>query len=422
MFVFDKMPDPILGLGGLEPGLSTEEKAVQGAAHQFAREVMRPIGVALDKMTPEEVIAHSSPIWSYLKQIKDSGLLDLKALAAMSAQEKARMMPLIFEELGWGDSGLTIAAIALSFPAFAAGMSGNPELIEEFGSSLGCWVGTQPDRGSDAVDWDATEVHPGARQPRGNLNAKVVGDQVVVNGQSAAWVSAGPLAQSAFVCCQCDYGDGLWDAQGRPNLINVLVPFDHRVTKGKPLNKLGQRALPQGEIFFNEVVLSKKYIMNGRDTAAGGLFGIVTFANMDMAMTFTGVARAAFEHALAYVHERKQGGVALINHQSVRARIFNMWRKVETARALTRRVVDFNFGSNGPHLLASITGKTFVTQTAVEVANEALQLFGGNGLAKDYPLEKLLRDATASLIEDGENNLLSLKGATWLSKWYQHHS
>jgi hypothetical protein len=162
MFVFDEMPDPVLGLGGLEPELSAEEKAVQETAHQFAKEVMRPIGIALDKLTPEDVIAPASPIWSYLQQLKDSGLLDLNALAAMSAGEKARIMPLIFEELGWGDSGLTIAAIALAFPAFAAGMSGNPELVEEFGSSLGCWVGTQPDRGSDAVDWDATEVHPGA--------------------------------------------------------------------------------------------------------------------------------------------------------------------------------------------------------------------------------------------------------------------
>ena len=156
-----------------------------------------------------------------------------------------------------------------------------------------------------------------------------------------------------------------------------------------------------------------------REQAMPSFFGALTFGNMEMAATFTGVARAAFEHALAYVHERKQGGAELIEHQSVRMRIFDMWRKVESSRAMSQRVFQYNYGPHGPHLMASITSKTLVTQNAFDVACEAMQLFGGNGLTTEYPVEKLMRDARASMVEDGENNLLSLKGGSWLSKWYR---
>ncbi len=419
MFAFDRIPNPRLGLTGLEAGLSEEERAVQDAAHRFAEQVMRPIGAKLDRMTPEEVVAAGSPLWDYLKQMNEVGLLDLKAIGAMPSEQKARMLPLIFEELGWGDPGLAILSLATAFPAFGAYMSGNPELIERFGACVGAWVGTQPDRGSDLGDIEATQVHPGTRQGRGNLFARIVGDEVVITGQSSAWVSGAPIAQAGFVFCQCDYGDGLWNERGGLNYIAALVPFEKGVTKGKPLDKLGQRPLPQGEIFFDEVVIPRRYVLAGKDASYGMFFGALTFANMEMALTFTGVARAAFEHALAYAHERKQGGTQLVNHQSVRQRLFDMWRKVETARAIAQRVVNYNYGPNGPHVLGSVTSKTYVTQAAFEVANEALQMFGGNGLTKEYPLEKVFRDARAALIEDGENNLLGLVGASWLSTWHK---
>ena len=95
---------------------------------------------------------------------------------------------------------------------------------------------------------------------------------------------------------------------------------------------------------------------------------------------------------------------------------------METARALTQRVFDYNYSNNGPHLLGSVTSKTFVTDTAFEVASEALQLFGGNGLTREYPIEKIMRDARASMIEDGENNILKLKGMRWLSEAYRDNN
>ena len=420
MFVVDEIGLPKLGLTGLEANLSEEERAIQDSAHRFAEEVMRPIAEKLDKMTPEDVVAPGSPIWDYLKQIKASGLLDLEMIASMGDAEKSRIIPIIFEELAWGDSGLTLLAMVTSFPAFAAHATGDPELIERFGDKIGCWLGTQPERGSDVVDFGGTEIHPGTQQNRGSLHARIEGDEVIVNGQSSAWVSGSPIAECALAYFGCDYGDGLFKEDGTQHLIAIMIPFDlDGVSKGKPLDKLGQRSLPQGEIFFDEVRVPLKYVVAQKEEAAAAFFGAITFANMEMAITFTGVARAAYEHALAYVHERKQGGVPIIEHQSVRLRLFGIWQKLEACRALAHRVFNYNYSDNGPHLLSSMTSKTFVTQNAFEITSEALQLFGGNGLTKEYPLEKLMRDARASLIEDGENYVLGMKSASMLSSVYK---
>ena len=423
MFVVEKIGLPNLGMTGLESDLTEEERAIQDSAHRFAEEVMRPIAEKLDKMSPEDVVAEGSPIWDYLQQIRESGLLDLEMMASMSNEDKSRLIPIIFEELAWGDSGLTLLAMVTSFGAFTAYASGDEELIERFGGKLSCWLGTQPERGSDICDFDATEVHPGTQQNRSNLVAKVDGDEVIINGQSSAWVSGAPIAESTLMYCSCDYGDGLIREDGSHNMIAMLVPFDiPGISKGKPLDKLGQRSLPQGEIFFDDVRIPLKYVVAQGEAAKASFFGALTFANMEMAVTFTGVARAAYEHALDYVHERKQGGVPIIEHQSVRLRLFGLWQKLEACRALAHRVFKYNYSSKGPHVLASMTSKTFVTQNAFEIASEALQLFGGNGLTKEYPIEKLMRDARASLIEDGENNVLGLKAASMLSAVYKNEN
>jgi alkylation response protein AidB-like acyl-CoA dehydrogenase len=132
-----------------------------------------------------------------------------------------------------------------------------------------------------------------------------------------------------------------------------------------------------------------------------------------MGQLFVGVARAAFELALDYAKERVQGGRPIFEHQSVRARLFRMFTKVEAARALARRVWSFT-STSFPQVHYSIASKVFCTNTAFEVASEAVQVFGGNGLSREYPIEKLLRDARASMIEDGCNEVLSLVGASRL--------
>ncbi len=103
-----------------------------------------------------------------------------------------------------------------------------------------------------------------------------------------------------------------------------------------------------------------------------------------------------------------------MQHQNVRSRLLHMFRRVEAARALARRNIEYNSLNGMTALLGAVSTKITSTQTAFEVASDALQIFGGNGLTKDYPIEKMLRDARASMIEDGCNEVLAIKGGSEL--------
>ena len=151
----------------------------------------------------------------------------------------------------------------------------------------------------------------------------------------------------------------------------------------------------------------------GPDAYGAVVEAVLTIANASMGAVFVGCARAALEHALEYAKTRVQGGVPIFEHQSVRARLFDMFVKVEAARALAWRAMLYN-ATNPPLVQYSIASKVMATSTAFEVASMAVQIFGGNGLSREYPAEKLLRDARASMIEDGCNEVLSLVGAARL--------
>ncbi|TAK53276.1 MAG: acyl-CoA dehydrogenase [Gammaproteobacteria bacterium] len=420
MFEFDSIPVPELELGGLEVPLTEEERAVADSVRRFALERMRPLGKQLDRMSADEVAAGKALLLDFLRDYRDLGC-GLEFLNELSPRQRARLFPIIHGYLGWGDAGLAILTAAASFPAFAAYQTGNPELIERFGTKIGCWMGTQPDRGSDTVDLQGTELRLGSQHGTPNLAARITDDEIILTGQTSAWVSGGPIAECGLAYVPADYGSGLRRSNGLLNGAVILVPFDEKgVSKGRPVEKLGQRPLPQGAIFFDEVRLPRNYLLANNERIDGHFFTSFVFANMEMACVFSGLARAAFQSALEYVHQRRQGGGHLIEHQNVRHRIFQLWRKVESARAIAQRACDFNFLGK-PHVLASATAKIVATELACEVAQDALSLFGGNGLTKEYPMEKYLRDARASLIEDGENNILGLVCAGHISNWFRQH-
>jgi alkylation response protein AidB-like acyl-CoA dehydrogenase len=141
------------------------------------------------------------------------------------------------------------------------------------------------------------------------------------------------------------------------------------------------------------------------------LDSVLAGANAFMGATFTGVARAAFEEALDYARQRVQGGLAISNHQSIQLKLMDMFTKVECSRALSRSAMVYNAVTSPPSTQHSMASKVFCTQASFEVASDALQVHGGIGLVRGMLVEKLLRDARASLIEDGTNEVLSLAAA-----------
>lgn len=399
---------PPLGLSGLEPTLSEVEAMVQENAHRFARDVLRPAGVKLDKLSADEMVAAESPLWDVLEKSKDLGL-SLTAMVDMEPVERVRLLALASEELGWGDVGLAGAILVNQFPVMYSMMAGNMAMAEFCEGKRGCWGITEPDHGSDMLDASAALQATGGSYGRPNCIARIEGDKVVINGQKSAWVSGAITAEVCALFCHAEV-----DGQLKPG-IAVIVPLDlPGVSRGKPLDKMGMRCLNQGELYFDNVEVPIGHLLAGPDTYQKLAYDMLSEANPHVGLVFVGLARAAYEHALDYAHERKQGGVPIIQHQNVRYRLFHMFRKVETARALVRRVMEFNATAPSPALHGSAAAKVTATQTAFEVANEALQMFGGNGMTKEYPMEKLLRDARSGLIADGCNELLALKGGSLL--------
>ncbi len=399
-----------MALVDLELELSDEERAVHDMVHKFAREVMRPAGMKLDALAdPEDVIAPQSVLWEVFDKYRGLGLDVIGAPTPdRTPMQQARLRCIISEELGWGDSGLAISFGVSGFPRMMAEMSGNPELIERFAGPsskhIGCWAITEPDHGSDLLDF-AGKISRGDRG-RPNCIARQEGDFFVINGQKAAWVSNGTIATAAALFCAVEAGNG---EQGSGVFV---VPLDEPgVSRGKALDKIGQRALNQGEIFFDGVRVPAHYMVVPPQAYPFAADVVLTMANGGMGSLFVGLARAALELAIDYAKERIQGGAAIFEHQNVKARLFEMFRKVEAARSLNRRVIAYNTANVPPQLHYAIASKVTSTNTAFEVASSALQIFGGNGLSREYPIEKLMRDARASMIEDGCNDVLSLVGA-----------
>lgn len=396
---------------GLDADLNELESAMQQSARRFACNVMRPLGQQLDQMTPAQVIAADSPLWQVFEEFAGLGL-NLADLQALPAADRARLMSLVFEELGHGDGGLAVVLGAAMIPGIVLDLVDRQDLMQRYiDRPLGCWGITEPDHGSDMLDSSGHVRHPGVGHGRLNCNAKIQGERIVINGQKSAWVSNGPIAQTCILFCGFD------DGSGRDQRCVVLVPLDSAgVSRGAPLDKMGQRALPHGELYFDNVSLPLDHLVAGPEDYARVEQGVLAEANALMGVIWTGVARAAYELAYTYAHQRKQGGVPIIVHQNVRYRLFHMFSRVEASRALARRAVLFNQLAPRQALQGSIAAKITATQTAFDVASQAIQLFGGNGVTREYPVEKLLRDARASMIEDGCNEMLAIKGGTLISR------
>ena len=367
------------------------------------------------------MVADGSPLWDVVRQYRELGLHRRGLPEAVGGlQDGATPMSsyLITEELGYADAGLAISLGVAAHPFTYAAMSDDAEIRgwarafcdDTAGELIGCWAVTEPDHGSDwiAAPQPGPEVERPDRAP--NVKARLVGDQYVLNGQKSAWVSNGTIATHAALHLSLD------PAQGMHGTGICVLPLDlPGISRGTPLDKIGQRPLNQGEIFFHDVCVPRKYMMvPDTATATAALRDILTGANTSMSILFAGLAKAAFDEALAYARKRVQGGVPIFEHQNIKLKLMHMFDQVEAARSLSRRVFLHNAArppGSVPHAMAA---KIRSTETAFEVAAEAIQVFGGLGLTREYPIEKIFRDAKSSMIEDGENSALALTGAHFL--------
>lgn len=397
----------------LDINLTKEDRMLKANANEFARKVMRPIAKELDGMTPEAVIAKGSPFWTFMKKAYALGYHSILIPDAYGGMGLSPLQQaIVYEELAWGSVGMAVALGVASFPAFGAAMVPEETMIDEIlvpfcenrdASFIGCWGITEPDHGSDTL----MPGYPSFRDP--NIPSQCVatpdGNDFILNGQKSAWVSNGTIATHCALFCQMDKSRG--HAGGGIFALPLSLPG---VKKGGALDKMGQRDLNQGEIFFDNVRVPGKYLIAGPEAYEALLEIVLSATTCLMGVFGTGVARAAFEEALHYAKTRVQGGRKLIEYPTIQAKLFHMLRQVEASRAMSRAAFCYNQNTSTPAEEYSIMAKIQGTQAAFDVANDAMQILGGNGVTREYLIEKLFRDARAMLIEDGSNDTLAIAG------------
>ena len=401
--------------------LSDDDIALKEAARQFAEKEMRPVAKLLDQMSAEEGIAEDSPLWPFLKKAYTLGYHKMLLPEYYGGLGLSPLqINIVFEEMACGSFGLALLLSGVSFPFYCMCMMDNDELIEKFvkpfcdctdGSIRGCWGITEPNHGSDVLA--VGEEYFDSPEMKGDVRAKLDGDEWVINGQKSAWVSGGTISTHTLLHVQIDQSKGF--AGNGVCIVQMDLPG---VSKGKPLEKIGQRDLNQGELYFDDVRVPKELMFVDPDFYVPIFDIILGSANMCMSAWAVGLSRAAFEEALTYTKERVQGGRPLIEHYTTKQRIFDMFARVETARAISRAAMNLNFNISPLHVEYSLVAKTQCTEMAFQNTHDAIQLFGGNGLTKEYLVEKLFRDARATLIEDGNNETLSRHGGHVLMETY----
>ncbi len=409
----------------LNGNTTTEQQEVKVQTHRFAEEVVRPASLVLDKLSPEEVIAPGSRLWEVFRAWYRLGNHATRIPEQVGGADADPLSShIVYEELGWGASDLAISLGVASMPfdlaAVMAQLTGNREVIDEVvmpfcadteASFIGCWAITEPAHGSDslAVGTESFSLPETA----GGCRARQSGSDWVISGQKSAWVSNGTIASHALLFCTVEPSRGM--AGGGVALVPLA---SEGVKRGAPLDKLGQRSLNQGEIFFDEVRIPGGYMLVGPDLYPEVLSATLAMANAGMGAIFTGLARSAFEEALTYAKSRRQGGRPIADHQLVQGKLFAMFNAVEQARALSRAALVYNSNAFPPALAYSIASKVTATQAAFFTSSELIEVMGGMGLSREMIAEKLFRDARASLIEDGVNEFLSLVGARYLLDRY----
>ena len=393
--------------------LSDEHVALKKAVRKFATEVVRPAAIELDKMSAEEMAQKDSPYWTVMRKAHELGYHTIfipEEYGGLGLDPLG--IHIFFEEMAAASIGIAVACGVDVFPTFFANliMAEYPQLedilIKPYVADKDCsmlWV-LGHHRTRTRLDI-LTPHQPHFHSPKitHQLVGRKDGDDWILNGQKAAWVSNGTTASMALLFFGTDPSMGL--AGGG---IAIADLNDKGVSRGKALEKIGQRDLPQGEIFFDDVRVPKERIFSLSDSYEQMTDLVLGAANAHMAIMCLGGARAAFEETLAYSKERIQGGKLLCEHQDVRRRLAEMFIGIEAARQLSRNVMMYNLWNFQPNTTYSMASKVYCSRVAFDVAQNAVQIFGGNGLTKEYVIEKLFRDITSTRIEDGSNESLTL--------------
>src|ERR1700746_2426154 len=413
------MPDPpaprasMLPLGNMEGAdgprfsleLGDDLVEMREWLHSFAESVIRPAAAEWDER-------EETP-WPVLEEAAKIGLYSLDFYAQQYLEGSGLGIPVAFEELFWGDAGIGLALAGSSLAALAVVANGTPEQVGEwcpqmFGGpgevKLGAFCSSEPEAGSDVGAIKTRAAHDAAN------------DEWVLNGVKTGATNGG-IANIHVVVASVDPELG---SRGQASFI--VPPGTPGLSMGQKFKKHGIRALHTAEVVLDDVRVPGRCLVGTRERLeerlarvregqrGGEQAAMKTFeaSRPSVAAMAVGVARAAVEFAAEYSRTRTQFDRPIGQNQGVAFQLADMQAAVDAARLLTWRAAWMaRQGKPFQHAEGSMS-KLVAGETAVRVTEQAIQILGGNGYTRDFPVERWHRDAKIFTIFEGTSEIQRL--------------
>jgi acyl-CoA dehydrogenase len=372
--------------GGVSFELTGEQRDLRALAHEFAEKEIRPRAADYDEHSthPEDVIAKAHEL----------GLMNIHIPEEFGGPGLSIFDGiLVGEELSWGCSGITVSIIANTLGSAPVVLAGTDEqkrewlspLIEE--PVLCSFALTEPNAGSDVSGIQTTAVRDG--------------DDYVLNG-SKMFISNAGHAAWMIVFASTDKG------KGHRGLSAFIVPADtDGFTVEKHLDKMGQRATDTSAVAFQDLKVPAANRLGEEGEGFKIAMRTLDHTRPGTAIGAVGVARAAYELSVDYSRERVQFGQPIAMNQGINFLIADLAAEIEAARLLTWQAA-WLLDQGKRATLQSSFAKRFASDTAMKVTTDAVQIFGGYGYMKEYPVEKLMRDAKLFQIYEGTSQIQRL--------------
>jgi len=379
--------------------LSEEERLLQQEIRRFCLKEVRPRAIAVDR-DPNHRFD-----WDIIKTMAEFGYLGLPVPEEYGGAGASLFAPaLAIEELAYADAGIaTSVGVSWALQLMIL-LEGNPKHMKEYlpmlaskEGNLGAMATTEPGGGSDQLSVE--RFRPGYTQTTATRD----GDEYVLNGTKQFCSNAG-LAKLYLVSATMDR------KAGPEATLQLLVPADARgLSVGAPEDKMGQRAGQTASLIFEDVRVPAENLYG--EEGKGVEYNekrLMPLSRPSVGLLAVGIARAAYDEALAFARERIQGGRPIIEHQAVALLLADMAVQIEAGRALAYYAIWKNIQTIGGAPELSSMAKVFCSDLAMKVTTDAVQILGGYGYMKDYLVEKLMRDAKITQIYEGTNQICRL--------------
>ncbi|GAA4705914.1 acyl-CoA dehydrogenase family protein [Nocardioides conyzicola] len=373
--------------------------------HGFAADVIRPAASEWDEK--EEFP------WPVLEEAAKAGIYSVDFIVAQALDETGLGFPIAMEELFWGDAGIGLSIVGTSLAAAGVRANGTDEQVAEwvpqmYGApgdlKLGAFCSSEPDAGSDV----------GAMRTRATYDEAT--DEWVLNG-TKTWATNGGIADVHVVTAVVDP-----ELRTRGQASFVVPPGTKGLSQGQKFHKHGIRASHTAEVVLDQVRIPGRCLLGGKEkldarlararegTRAGGNASMATFERTRPAVgaQAIGIARAAYEVALDYAKTREQFGKPIIENQAIAFMLADMAVSIEASRLLVWRAAWMARQGKKFEKAEGSMSKLFAGETAVKVTERAMQILGGNGFTREYPVERFARDAKIYTIFEGTSEIQRL--------------